>query len=503
MTTTVSEPEALNPAPSDLPPDFPPGSSESAGTTTQARPQACASQCRTPLFSDAVASDEPRRLPTVEVVVPVFNEARTVESSVRRLVDYVSEHLPFATTVTVADNASDDATPEIVERIALDLDTVNYVRIETKGRGNALRSVWSASDADIVAYTDADLSTGLEALLPLVAPLVSGHSDLAIGCRLAHSARVVRGTRREFISRCYNRLLQAALGARFRDAQCGFKAIRRDAAARLLPHVRDDEWFFDTELLLLAERNGMRIHEVPVDWVDDPNSSVDVLRTSLADLRGIVSVRRRITAGDFTIDPHDAAPETLPLPGGMPRRPVGSVSSDCPSSYPSAGDTRGAAASGAGAPAGSGPVSPRQARPKTGIGHQLVRFVCVGVLCTLGYLSLFALLDAVVPVFAANAIALGALTIVNTTLNRSWTFGAGGRERLMRDHAEAAAVFLLFFVLTSAALAASAALWPDAPLRIELGVLLVANAIATLCRFVLLRSWVFDPKRRIPALDRP
>src|ERR1044072_3503256 len=134
---------------------------------------------------------------------------------------------------------------------------------------------------------DVDLSTDLRALLPLVAPLVSGHSDIAIGTRLHRGSQVVRGAQRELISRSYNRILRLALGARFSDAQCGFKAMRTSAARQLLPDVRDDAWFFDTELLMLAQRRGLRIHEVPVDWVDDPDSRVDIVRTALDDLRGI------------------------------------------------------------------------------------------------------------------------------------------------------------------------------------------------------------------------
>jgi putative flippase GtrA len=130
-------------------------------------------------------------------------------------------------------------------------------------------------------------STDLRAVLPLVAPLLSGHSDVAIGSRLAHGARVVRGPKREIISRGYNRLLHATLHARFSDAQCGFKAVRRDALDALLADVRDNAWFFDTELLVLAQRRGLRIHEVPVDWVDDPDSRVDIVRTAYEDLKGV------------------------------------------------------------------------------------------------------------------------------------------------------------------------------------------------------------------------
>jgi putative flippase GtrA len=150
-----------------------------------------------------------------------------------------------------------------------------------------LRAAWSASPAQVVAYMDVDLSTDLRGLLPLVAPLLSGHSDLAIGTRLAHGSRVVRGPRREVISRGYNAILHAALRARFSDAQCGFKAMRAELVPELVGAVRDDGWFFDTELLVLAQRRGLRIHEVPVDWVDDPDSRVDIVSTAIDDLRGV------------------------------------------------------------------------------------------------------------------------------------------------------------------------------------------------------------------------
>jgi putative flippase GtrA len=226
--------------------------------------------------------------PTVEIAIPVHNEETALERSVRRLVDFCAEHLPYSFRVVIADNASADRTQEIGEALAAELDHVDYVRLSEKGRGRALRRVWSRSDAEVLAYMDVDLSTGLEALLPLVAPLISGHSDLAIGTRLARGSRVVRGPKREVISRCYNRLLHLTLRSRFSDAQCGFKAGRATVIKAMLPRVEDQAWFFDTELLVLAERSGLRIHEVPVDWVDDPDSRVDIARTALDDLRGIV-----------------------------------------------------------------------------------------------------------------------------------------------------------------------------------------------------------------------
>lgn len=239
-------------------------------------------------FADA--ADRPR----VEIVVPVHNEEVALASSVRRLHDHLDVALPFSWTITIADNASRDGTLQVAAALAADLPGVRVLRLEEKGRGRALRAAWLQSDADVVGYMDVDLSTDLAGVLPLVAPLVSGHSDVSIGTRLARGANVVRGPKRELISRAYNRLLHVTLAARFSDAQCGFKALRADVARRLLPHVRDDGWFFDTELLVLAQREGLRIHEVPVDWVDDPDSRVDIVSTAMGDLRGIVRLLAQV-----------------------------------------------------------------------------------------------------------------------------------------------------------------------------------------------------------------
>ncbi len=223
----------------------------------------------------------------VDVVVPVYNEQAALERSIRRLHGFLSESFPVTWRIVIADNASTDGTPSIAAALTDELDGVTHLRLERKGRGLALREAWSRSDARVVSYMDVDLSTDLRGLLPLVAPLLSGHSDVAIGSRLARGAEVVRGPKRELISRTYNTILHATLRVRFTDAQCGFKAITRGAAARLLPQIRDDGWFFDTELLVLAGREGLRIHEVPVDWVDDPDSRVDIVHTAIEDLKGV------------------------------------------------------------------------------------------------------------------------------------------------------------------------------------------------------------------------
>jgi glycosyltransferase involved in cell wall biosynthesis len=223
----------------------------------------------------------------VEIVIPVYNERTSLEASVRMLYAFLSTTFPFSWQITIVDSASTDGTLQIARRLMYELPEVGAMHLPAKGRGRALRTGWLASRATVVAYMDVDLSTDLRALLPLVAPLLSGHSDLAIGTRLHRSARVQRSRKRELISRCYNALLRVALHARFSDAQCGFKAVRADAAHVLVGLVQDEAWFFDTELLVLAQRRGLRIHEVPVDWVEDADSRVEIVPTALADLRGV------------------------------------------------------------------------------------------------------------------------------------------------------------------------------------------------------------------------
>lgn len=240
--------------------------------------------------------------PVLDLVVPVHNEQAVLAASVGRLHRHLSETFPYPFRITVADNASTDATRAVAARLADQYPQVRLVHLTRKGRGRALREVWLNSGAPVLAYVDVDLSTDLAALSPLLAPLLSGHSDLAIGSRLARGANVVRGPKREFVSRCYNLLLRWGLHAGFTDAQCGFKAIRGDVAGELLPLVEDNTWFFDTELLILAEHAGLRIHEVPVDWYDDPDSRVDVIGTAQDDLRGMIRLRRSLAEGRLPLD---------------------------------------------------------------------------------------------------------------------------------------------------------------------------------------------------------
>jgi putative flippase GtrA len=395
-----------------------------------------------------------RRTTAVDVVVPVHNEEADLGPSVRRLHAYLSSAFPFTWRITIADNASTDATPAVAAGLADALPGVRVVRLDRKGRGRALRYTWLEADAVVVAYMDVDLSTDLTALLPLVAPLLSGHSDLAIGSRLSRGSRVVRGAKREVISRCYNLLLRTVLRTRFSDAQCGFKAMRADRARILLPYVHDTGWFWDTEMLVLAERAGLRIHEVPVDWVDDPDSRVDIVSTALADLRGIARVAGGLLSGRLPMAQLRAALRTDPdleqIPEGVP----------------------------------------------PGLPRQLGRFAVIGVLSTIAYSLLYVLLRPITGAQPANALALLITAVANTAANRRYTFATRGRRDRWRHQGEGLVVFALGLAVTSGSLALLHALAATPTTWVELAVLAAANLTATVLRFVLLKAWVFHPGRR-------
>lgn len=387
--------------------------------------------------------DEPPVVaPIVDIVIPVHNEAAILASSIRRLHAYLTATFPFTWRITIADNASTDETLDIAGELSATMSGVAVVHLDAKGRGRALRAAWLASDGLIVAYMDVDLSTDLRALLPLVAPLVSGHSDLAIGSRLSRDSTVARGPKREFISRTYNLILRGVFGVRFRDAQCGFKAVRGDVAKALVPEVVDNAWFFDTELLLLAERSGLRVHEVPVDWVDDPDSRVHVRSTATEDLRGVARVAKRIWFGP-------GSPDLGPL-----------------------------------------------ARPELGddFGRQLVSFGLVGTISTLVSLAIFLMLRSDIGAGWANAVALTATTLGNTWANRRFTFVQRGRAHRLRHYLGGTLVYLAGLALSIAAIAGANAAKVGEPW--EIVALIASWIVASIMRFVLLRRFVF---RRQPS----
>ncbi len=420
----------------------------------------------------------------LEIVVPVYNEAERLAASITALRTYLDTSFPLVTTVTIADNASTDDTWRIATALCGDLPGVAALHLDRKGRGRALRAAWSASTATVVAYMDVDLATGLDALLPLVAPLLSGHSDLAIGTRLAPGAHVVRGARREVISRGYNLLLRAALRSRCTDAQCGFKAMRRQAAAVLLPLVLDDEWFFDTEVLITAQRLGLRIHEVPVDWVDGTDSRVEVLHTVWKDLRGVGRMlgpaSRKNAAQRPTRPP--AEPAVTPAPTGgtaagrlvlMAEPEVAPVGPPTHRPHP---------APGPGAP-----------EPPTVFADELLRFAGAGVVNTLAYAGLFAVLEPSLGTYAANTAALALCTLGNTVARRGMAGSARHGLDRRRRVAVAAGLFGVSLATTTAALALTRGLGLGT-LPSELAAVTSATALAAILRFAILRTWVFRPE---------
>ncbi len=398
----------------------------------------------------SLAPSDPGAQPLLDIVIPVYNEERDLEPSVRRLLAFLDGSFPFAASITIADNASTDSTWAIATRLTRDIPGVRAIHLDRKGRGRALKAAWLASPAPVVAYMDVDLSTDLAALLPLVAPLVTGHSELAIGSRLARGARVVRGPKREVISRCYNLILRTVLRLGVRDAQCGFKAIRADVARAILPLVEDDAWFFDTELLVIAQRAGLRVLEVPVDWTDDPDSRVDVTSTALEDLRG---VRRLLTSRRH-----------VELPGIA-----------------------------------------RRSRPGSTVLREALTFGLIGVVSTLAYAVLYAMLRDAADAPVANGIALVVTAVGNTAANRRLTFGVRGRTSMIRDQVAGLVAFGIALLLTTVAIAALRTVAPDAGRAVELAVLIAANAAATITRFLLLRTWIARatrPTMRAAELER-
>ncbi len=230
---------------------------------------------------------------TVDLVLPVYNEERQLAVSARTLLAWCDAHPGHEWRVVVADNGSTDGTLAVAHALESEYPRrLVALHVPLSGRGLALRTAWLTSPAEVCAYMDIDLSTDLDALPALIDPLAADEADLAIGSRLHPEAQRQRGRRRELLSRGFVLLLRRTLGLRLSDAQCGFKAIRREAARELIPLVRDNGWFFDSELLVLAQRNEYRVREVPVRWTDDPHSSVRVVRTVLQDVRGVWRLRR-------------------------------------------------------------------------------------------------------------------------------------------------------------------------------------------------------------------
>lgn len=227
---------------------------------------------------------------SVDIIIPVFNEEEVLPHTIASLTEFLSANLPNPWQVTIADNASTDNTRAVSEALCEKHPGVNYLHIPQKGRGRALKLAWLDSQADIVSYMDADLSTDISHFPQLIQALESG-SHIAVGSRLSKESQVSRGLKREFISRAYNRLINIMFFTGLPDAQCGFKAITKAAAEVIVPNIENDNWFFDTELLVIGSKRGFKIASVPVKWDDDPTSTVHVVNTAKEDIKGLLRLR--------------------------------------------------------------------------------------------------------------------------------------------------------------------------------------------------------------------
>jgi glycosyltransferase involved in cell wall biosynthesis len=240
---------------------------------------------------DALVKDDAQL--SVDVVIPVLNEAHVLRKSVGTLLSFLRS-LPYRWQIVIVDNGSTDGTQNVAKELAAEFPEVKLLRLLQKGRGRALRHAWLRSNADMVCYMDVDLSTKLEHIPELLNAIAHDSYDVATGSRLMRDSRTTRSLKREIISRIYNVLVKAVLFTRFSDAQCGFKALSRKAVERIVPQIKDQAWFFDTEMLVLAEKQGYRIKDLPVVWIEDDDSRVKIVQTGWEDIKGIFRLRQQL-----------------------------------------------------------------------------------------------------------------------------------------------------------------------------------------------------------------
>lgn len=226
---------------------------------------------------------------SVDIVVPVYNEEVELDENIKKLRSYLLGNLKnYNWKIIIADNASTDKTLALAKKLSLDLFGVSFVHLDQKGRGRAIKKAWGESKADFVAYMDVDLSTDLAHFPNIIKALNNGY-DIAVGSRLLPKSKVIgRTLKREIISRCYNLLIKLLFFTKFHDAQCGFKAVTKKVVDNLFPILLDNEWFLDSEMLIVGEKAGYKIFEEPVKWIDNQGSTVKVMKTARGDIDGLI-----------------------------------------------------------------------------------------------------------------------------------------------------------------------------------------------------------------------
>ena len=232
------------------------------------------------------------RMVKVDIVIPVYNEEVNLEKNINILTEWLKNNFKYEWIVTIADNGSTDNTKKIAKDLDMKNKKIILKEITSKGRGIALRESWLSSTSDICAFMDIDLSTELEYLNEIIYPIVELECEICCGSRWMSSSNVKRGLFRGILSWSYNFILQTTLGLKIKDSQIGFKAIKTDTAKKVIPLIKDNEWFFDTELLLISQKNDLKIKQIPVIWIDHPKSTVVVLKTVKMFLRNVWRMKK-------------------------------------------------------------------------------------------------------------------------------------------------------------------------------------------------------------------
>ena len=231
----------------------------------------------------------------LDVVIPCLNEERILEKSINSLRDFLKQNMSqYDYNITIADNGSKDSTFEIAKKLSKKHPEVRVITLKKKGRGRALKKAWTMSDADILSYMDVDLSTDLKAFPAMIDAIANKSYHLGTGTRLTKNSETKRCFKREFISRIYNILVKLIVNTKFSDAQCGFKAVDKQTFIKLLPYLKDNEWFLDTEMMTIAEKTGHKIYEIPVLWIEDPDSRVNLIDTAIKYIRDLIRIRFRL-----------------------------------------------------------------------------------------------------------------------------------------------------------------------------------------------------------------
>lgn len=231
------------------------------------------------------------------ITIPAYNEEAIIESSLLKLAAYAQKFLAdYDYQIIVADNKSTDKTAEKVKQLLVKINRLDYLFIEQKGKGLAIRTTWQKylADFDYFVFMDADLATDLKALLPLVSALASENYDLAIGSRNLKKSKIQRSLLRRFFSFGYGVLAKLILGTKISDSTCGFKAVSQKVVQAIMPLVKNQTWFFDSELVFLAEKKGFKIKEIPVNWAEpskENKSKVNVFKVSGQYLKELLRLR--------------------------------------------------------------------------------------------------------------------------------------------------------------------------------------------------------------------